>query len=67
MRSSLLALGMTSIVWLAAAEPASAAGKKTTLLATGNTIAGPGRVTIDPEGYRRGRLNDALRVVRVTA
>jgi len=50
MRSSLLALGMTSIVWLAAAEPASAAGKKTTLLATGNTIAGPGRVTIDPEG-----------------
>lgn len=50
MRSSLLALGMTSLAWLAAAEPASAAGKKPTLLATGNTIAGPGRVTIDPGG-----------------
>jgi len=22
---------------------------------------------IDPEGYRRGRLNDALRVVRISA
>jgi uncharacterized protein len=29
--------------------------------------AGYARVTIDPEGYRRGRLNEALRVVRVTA
>jgi uncharacterized protein len=29
--------------------------------------AGYAQVTIDPEGYRRGRLNDALRVVRVTA
>jgi uncharacterized protein len=29
--------------------------------------AGYARATIDPEGYRRGRLNDALRVVRVTA
>jgi uncharacterized protein len=29
--------------------------------------AGYARVTVDPEGYRRGRLNDALRVVRVTA
>lgn len=27
--------------------------------------AGYARATIDPEGYRRGRLNDALRVVRV--
>jgi len=29
--------------------------------------AGYARATIDPEGYRRGRMNDALRVVRVTA
>jgi uncharacterized protein len=29
--------------------------------------AGYAQATIDPEGYRRGRLNDALRVVRVTA
>jgi uncharacterized protein len=29
--------------------------------------AGYERATIDPDGYRRGRLNDALRVVRVTA
>ena len=29
--------------------------------------AGYARATIDPEGYRRGRLNEALRVVRVTA
>jgi len=28
--------------------------------------AGYARVEIDPEGYRRGRLNDALRVVQVT-
>jgi uncharacterized protein len=28
--------------------------------------AGYARATIDPEGYRRGRLNDALRVVQVT-
>jgi uncharacterized protein len=28
---------------------------------------GYAEVTIDPEGYRRGRLNDALRVVQVTA
>jgi pyridinium-3,5-biscarboxylic acid mononucleotide sulfurtransferase len=28
--------------------------------------AGYSRVEIDPEGYRRGRLNDALRVVQVT-
>jgi uncharacterized protein len=29
--------------------------------------AGYAEATIDPEGYRRGRLNDALRVVQVTA
>jgi uncharacterized protein len=29
--------------------------------------AGYARASIDPEGYRRGRLNEALRVVRVTA
>jgi uncharacterized protein len=29
--------------------------------------AGYARASIDPEGYRRGRLNDALRVVQVTA
>jgi len=29
--------------------------------------AGYARASIDPEGYRRGRLNDALRVVLVTA
>jgi uncharacterized protein len=29
--------------------------------------AGYAEAVIDPEGYRRGRLNDALRVVRVTA
>ena len=29
--------------------------------------AGYAQATIDPEGYRRGRLNEALRVVRVTA
>ena len=29
--------------------------------------AGYAEVVVDPEGYRRGRLNDALRVVRVTA
>jgi uncharacterized protein len=29
--------------------------------------AGYAEATIDPEGYRRGRLNDALRVVEVTA
>ena len=29
--------------------------------------AGYAEATIDPEGYRRGRLNDALRVVRVSA
>jgi len=29
--------------------------------------AGYALATIDPEGYRRGRLNDALRVVRVSA
>jgi uncharacterized protein len=29
--------------------------------------AGYARVTIDPEGYRRGRLNDLLRVVRLPA
>ena len=29
--------------------------------------AGYARATIDPEGYRRGRLNDALRVVKVSA
>ena len=29
--------------------------------------AGYAEATIDPEGYRRGRMNDALRVVRVTA
>ena len=29
--------------------------------------AGYGSVTVDPEGYRRGRLNEALRVVQVTA
>jgi uncharacterized protein len=29
--------------------------------------AGYAAATIDPEGYRRGRLNDALRVVSVTA
>lgn len=29
--------------------------------------AGYAEATIDPEGYRRGRLNDALRVVAVTA
>jgi pyridinium-3,5-biscarboxylic acid mononucleotide sulfurtransferase len=29
--------------------------------------AGYAAATIDPAGYRRGRLNDALRVVRVTA
>jgi uncharacterized protein len=29
--------------------------------------AGYAEVEVDPEGYRRGRLNDALRVVRVTA
>jgi uncharacterized protein len=29
--------------------------------------AGYGQVVIDPEGYRRGRLNDALRVVHVSA
>jgi PP-loop superfamily ATP-utilizing enzyme len=28
--------------------------------------AGYRRVLIDPEGYRRGRLNEALRVVSVT-
>jgi uncharacterized protein len=29
--------------------------------------AGYAEATIDPEGYRRGRMNEALRVVRVTA
>ncbi len=29
--------------------------------------AGYAQATIDPEGYRRGRMNEALRVVRVTA
>ena len=29
--------------------------------------AGYAQATVDPEGYRRGRLNEALRVVRVTA
>ncbi len=29
--------------------------------------AGYAEATVDPEGYRRGRLNDALRVVQVTA
>jgi pyridinium-3,5-biscarboxylic acid mononucleotide sulfurtransferase len=29
--------------------------------------AGYAEATIDPEGYRRGRMNDALRVVQVTA
>jgi len=29
--------------------------------------AGYARASLDPEGYRRGRLNDALRVVQVTA
>jgi uncharacterized protein len=29
--------------------------------------AGYAEATIDPEGYRRGRMNDALRVVRITA
>lgn len=29
--------------------------------------AGYAQATIDPDGYRRGRMNDALRVVRVTA
>jgi uncharacterized protein len=29
--------------------------------------AGYAQATIDPEGYRRGRLNDALKVVQVTA
>jgi PP-loop superfamily ATP-utilizing enzyme len=29
--------------------------------------AGYAAVTIDPEGYRRGRLNEALRVVSVSA
>jgi uncharacterized protein len=29
--------------------------------------AGYAEAVIDPEGYRRGRMNDALRVVRVTA
>jgi len=29
--------------------------------------AGYAQATIDPAGYRRGRLNDALRVVQVTA
>ena len=29
--------------------------------------AGYARATIDPEGYRRGRLNDALRVVKASA
>jgi uncharacterized protein len=29
--------------------------------------AGYAEVTIDPEGYRRGRLNEALRVVQITA
>jgi uncharacterized protein len=29
--------------------------------------AGYEEATIDPEGYRRGRLNDALRIVRVSA
>jgi uncharacterized protein len=29
--------------------------------------AGYAEATIDPDGYRRGRLNDALRVVQVTA
>jgi len=29
--------------------------------------AGYAEAAIDPEGYRRGRLNDALRVVSVTA
>jgi hypothetical protein len=42
-----LALASTSVV---AAGPVLAQGKKATLLATGNTIAGPGRVTIDPGG-----------------
>jgi uncharacterized protein len=28
--------------------------------------AGYAEATIDPEGYRRGRMNDALRVVRIT-
>jgi PP-loop superfamily ATP-utilizing enzyme len=28
--------------------------------------AGYAAVTIDPEGYRRGRLNEALRVVSVS-
>jgi uncharacterized protein len=29
--------------------------------------AGYAQATVDPEGYRRGRMNEALRVVRVTA
>jgi uncharacterized protein len=29
--------------------------------------AGYAEATVDPEGYRRGRMNEALRVVRVTA
>jgi uncharacterized protein len=29
--------------------------------------AGYAQATVDPEGYRRGRLNEALRVVRITA
>jgi uncharacterized protein len=29
--------------------------------------AGYAEATIDPEGYRRGRMNEALRIVRVTA
>ena len=43
-------------------DPALRTAVEQAVLAAGYTEA-----TIDPEGYRRGRLNDALRVVQVTA
>ena len=44
-----------------AADPGLAGAVETAVRA-----AGYDRVEIDPEGYRRGRLNEALRVVQVT-
>lgn len=54
-----LLLGLASIASLVLSTPVAAIGKKPELPAGGNTIAGPGRVTIDPSSQTTVLLQSA--------